>query len=176
MRSTSGAAARRSDEMDVTVTPSTETEVGRLRQLHRDGRHAEALEGAEALLADFPENRDLLLIAAASLRYLSRLDEALEMLDRLERFHPQFSQMHQERGLCHVARKDAPPAIGALLRAVNINPALPMSWRMLEGVYRLTGDANNAATATAHVATLAKLPPEVVSATSLFSDGELGPA
>src|SRR5579872_4624346 len=101
MRSTSGAAARRSDEMDVTVTPSTETEVGRLRQLHRDGRHAEALEGAEALLAAFPENRDLLLIAAASLRYLSRLDEALAMLDRLERFYPQFSQMHQERGLCH---------------------------------------------------------------------------
>ena len=162
--------------MDVTVTPSTETEVGRLRQLHRDGRHAEALEGAEALLADFPENRDLLLIAAASLRHLSRLDEALAMLDRLERFHPQFSQLHQERGLCHVARKDAPPAIGALLRAVNINPALPMSWRMLEGLYRLTGETEKAETAGAHVAILRKLPPEVVTATSLYSDGDLGAA
>ena len=128
--------------MDTPSPPSTETEVGRLRQLHRDGRHAEALEGAEALLARLPENRDLLLIAAASLRYLSRLDEALAMLDRLERFHPQFSQMHQERGLCHVARKDAPPAIGALLRAVNINPALPMSWRMLEGA--LSSDRRDA--------------------------------
>jgi tetratricopeptide (TPR) repeat protein len=155
------------------ATPSTETEVSRLRQLHRDGRHAEALEGAEALLADFPENSNLLLIAAASLRYLSRLDEALAMLDRLERLHPQFSQMHQERGLCHVARKDAPPAIGALLRAVNINPALPMSWRMLEGLYRLTGETEKAETAAAHVAILRRLPPEVVTATSLYSDGEL---
>src|SRR5580698_5236954 len=84
--------------------------------------------------------------------------------------------MHQERGLCHVARKDAPQAIDALLRAVNINPALPMSWRMLEGLYRLTGEAENAATSAAHAATLKALPPEVVTATSLFSDGDLGPA
>ncbi len=67
-------------------------------------------------------------------------------------------------------------AIDALLRAVNINPALPMSWRMLEGIYRLSGDAGNAATAAAHVATLSNLPPEVVTATSLFSDGDLAPA
>ena len=65
--------------------------------------------------------------------------------------------------------------IDALLLAVNINPALPMGWRMLDGLYRLTGDAN-AEIAAAHVATLKHLPPEVVTATSLFSDGELGPA
>ena len=81
------------------------------------------------------------------------------MLDRLEALQPRFSLLHQERGLCYVALKDAPRAIEALLRAVNINPALPMSWRMLEGVYRLTGDDENAATAAAHVATLAQLPP-----------------
>ena len=98
------------------------------------------------------------------------------MLDRLEQLQPRFSRLHQERGLCYVALKDAPRAIEALLRAVNINPALPMSWRMLEGVYRLSGDAGNAATAAAHVATLKGLPPEVVTATSLFSDGDLAPA
>ncbi len=47
---------------------------------------------------------------------------------------------------------------------------------MLEGVYRLAGDTQNAATAAAHVATLKQLPPEVVTATSLFSDGDLAPA
>ncbi len=84
--------------------------------------------------------------------------------------------MHQERGLCHVARKDAPAAIEALLTAVNINPALPMSWRMLEGVYRIAGDTANAAIAAEHVATLAALPPAVVNATSLFADEDLAPA
>jgi predicted Zn-dependent protease len=155
---------------------STEREVHRLKDLQKQGRHEEAQRGAQELVAALPENRDLLLIAASSLRHLGRIDEALVMLERLEKFHPRFSLMYQERGLCHVARKDAPQAIDALLRAVNINPALPMSWRMLEGVYRLTGDANNAATAAAHVATLGNLPPEVVAATSLFSDGELAAA
>jgi tetratricopeptide (TPR) repeat protein len=155
---------------------STETAVLRLRQLQKQGCHAEALEEAEARLGEFPENRDLLLIAATSLRHLMRIDDALAMLVRLEKLYPRFSQMHQERGLCHVARKNAPEAIDALLRAVNINPALPMSWRMLEGVYRLTGDARSADTAAEHVATLRNLPPGVVTATSLYSDGDLVPA
>jgi tetratricopeptide (TPR) repeat protein len=160
-----------------TVLPSPiETEVARLRMLQKAGQHADVLQAAGPLLRDLPENRDLLLIAAISLRYLLRIDDALAMLERLERTQPRFSRLHEERGLCFVARKDAPPAIDSLLRAVNINPALPTSWRMLEGLYRLTGDPQNAATAAAHVATLKNLPPEVVTATSLFSDGDLAPA
>jgi predicted Zn-dependent protease len=164
--------------MDLDTLPSSpiEAEVGRLRTLQRDGQHEAALQGAETLLEDVPENRDLLLIAAISLRYQLRIDEALAMLDRLERTQPRFSRLHEERGLCFVARKDAPPAIEALLRAVHINPALPTSWRMLEGLYRLTGDPQSAATAAAHVETLKNLPPEVITATSLFSDGDLVPA
>jgi len=76
--------------------------------------------------------------------------------------------------MCFVGLKDASRAIESLLIAVNINPALPASWSMLNGLYRMTGDADNAATAAAHVDTLKQLPPDVVSATSLFSDGDLG--
>ena len=162
----------------IAAAPSSpaELEVGRLRALQTESQHAEALQGAEALLRDLPENRDLLLIAAYSLRHLKRFAEALAVLDRLERVRPVFSRLHEERGLCQVALKDAPGAIDALLRAVNINPALSMSWRMLEGVYRIVGDTQNAAIAAAHVATLKTLPPEVVAATSLFSDGDWAPA
>jgi tetratricopeptide (TPR) repeat protein len=166
--------------MEATVViadpPSTEALVRRLRMLQGNGRHADVLRDVQPLLRELPENRDLLLIEAASLRHLQQIPAALATLDRLERLQPHFSQMHQERGLCHVALKDGPRAIDALLRAVNINPALPMSWRMLEGVYRLAGDAQNAATAADHVATLKALPPEVVTATSMFSDGDLVPA
>jgi tetratricopeptide (TPR) repeat protein len=164
--------------METTVDPSDpiETQVGWLRRLQKDGRHDEALQRAQSLLKGLPQNRDLLLIEASGLRHLLRIREALAKLDHLERLQPRFSQMHQERGLCYVALKDAPRAIDALLRAVNINPALPMSWRMLEGVYRISGDAENQVTAAAHVATLKALPTEVVAATSLFSDGDLAPA
>ncbi|HXQ12773.1 MAG TPA: sulfotransferase [Caulobacteraceae bacterium] len=153
-----------------------EQQVARLRALQQAGRHDEALSSAQALLCDLPENRDLLLIAASSLRRQLRIPEALAMLDRLEPLQPRFSRMHEERGLCYVALKDAPRATESLLRAVNINPALPMSWRMLEGVYRLSGDQESASTAAAHAATLKGLPPEVVTATALFSDGELAQA
>src|SRR5579871_4034954 len=150
-----------------TAEPSpVEAEVARLRGLQQAGRHAEALPAATKLQADFPENRDVLLIVATSQRCLGQIDAAVQTLDALEQLHPRFSRLHQERGMCFVARRDAPNAIDRLLVSVNINPALPASWSMLEGLYRMTGDAENAATAKAHVETLNALAPEVVRATS----------
>ncbi len=151
-----------------------EQDVAGLRRLQEEGRHPEALRGAQTILTDAPDNRDLLLIAARSQRHLQRIPEALDMLARLERTQPRFSKLHQERGLCYVGLKDAPRAIESLLIAVNINPALPASWKMLNGLYRLTGDLQNAQIAAQHMATLDTLPPEVVRATSLLSDGDLG--
>jgi len=158
---------------DLPQASAVEQQVIRLRRLQQDGGHQEALTGAQARLVDLPENRDLLLIAATSLRHLRRVPDALAMLERLERLQPAFSRLHQERGLCYVQLKDAPNAIDALLLAVNINPALPASWGMLERLYGMVGDAANAATAADHVATLKHLPADVVTATSLFADGEL---
>jgi tetratricopeptide (TPR) repeat protein len=155
---------------------SLEQDVARLRQLQRAGGHADALRDAQARLNEAPDDRDLLLITAISQRYLQQIPDALETLDRLETLQPWFSRLHEERGLCHVGLKDAPRAIESLIIAVNINPALPASWRMLEGLYRLTGDLEHAQVAAEHVATLRDLPPEVVRATSLFSDGDLAAA
>jgi len=44
---------------------------------------------------------------------------------------------------------------------------------MLEGLYRMTGQQDNAAMAGSHVATLRKLPRDIVTATGLFADGDL---
>ncbi len=140
------------------------------------GRHSEALLGAQPLIPPLPPTRDLLLLAAGCVRPLRRLGEALAALDRLEQLQPHFSRLHEERGLCHIARKDAAPAIDALRRAINLNPALPFSWNMLESLYRITGDALNRSLMATQVAILKNLPPEVVTATSLFFDGELAPA
>jgi tetratricopeptide (TPR) repeat protein len=150
-----------------------EDDVRRLRAWQQQGRHEEVLSETSAHLQNYPENRDLLLMAAISLRHLKRIDEALALLDRLEAIHPRFSLLHQERGFCYVQRREAATAIESLLWAVNINSALPASWSMLEGLYRMTGDAANAATASSHVATLKALPPVVVQAYALFHDGEL---
>jgi tetratricopeptide (TPR) repeat protein len=150
-----------------------ELEVERIRELTKNHQYAQALGDAQTLLEQVPENRDVLYLAALSLRHLNRIPEALTTLEQLQRFHPAFSRLYQERGHCYVVLRDAPKAIEGFLRAVNINPALPASWSMLEGLYRLTGDSRNAATAAQHVATLKRLPQEVTQATGLFSDGEL---
>jgi predicted Zn-dependent protease len=153
-----------------------ELEVGRIRELSKGGRLCEALAAAEMLAAAAPPNRDVLYLIAANQRCLNRIHEALETLQRLEQQHPRFSLLYQERGYCYTTLRYAPRAIDAFLRGVDINPALATSWSMLERLYRLTGDERNAATAAERVSTLKHLPPEVVQAGSLFSDGELSAA
>jgi tetratricopeptide (TPR) repeat protein len=158
-------------------TPSpVELDVRRIRDLLKRGAHAQSLQAAEALAREVPENRDILYLIAMSQRFLRRIPDALATLERLEHLHPGYSRLYQERGHCFLVRKQAPQAIEAFLHAVNINPALPASWGMLEGLYRLTGDTQSADTAAAHVATLRRLPPEVLTATGLFSDGDIAPA
>jgi tetratricopeptide (TPR) repeat protein len=153
-----------------------EAEVQRLQALLQQGEFAAALAAAEALREQVPEHRDVWYVIAVGQRYLKRIPEALTTLARLEQLHPNFSRLYQERGHCHVARKEAEPAIEAFLRAVNINPALPASWNALKILFRMTGRSADAETAGQHLAKLASLPVEVTTATALYSDGDLIPA
>ena len=157
-------------------SPSVEREVESLRRLLEEQRFAEALAAADALLATAPDNRDALYARAHSQRRLGDIPAAVETLSRLERAQPRFSRLHQERGFCHVALRQAPEAIAAFRRAVSLSPALPASWGMLEGLYRLCGKPADAAQAAAQVARLRELPPEIVTATTLLCDGELARA
>jgi predicted Zn-dependent protease len=158
------------------ASSSIEYEVGRICERSKAGCHSEALAAAEVLSAESPQNRDVLYLIAANQRCLNRIPEALATLQRLEQQHPRFSLLYQERGHCYMTMRDAPRAIDAFLRGVNINPALATSWIMLERLYRMTGQVENAAKAADQVSILKHLPPEVVRAGSLFSDGDLSAA
>ena len=155
---------------------AVELEVQRLRVLAAAGKYAPLLAGTQTLVAKVPENRDVLLLHALAQRQLRDIPAALATLDTIEHLYPRFSRLYQERGQCYVALRQAPEAIAAFQQGVHINPALPVSWSMLEGLYRIAGEPHEAAQAAAHVATLNKLPPEVVTATALFSDGEFAEA
>jgi tetratricopeptide (TPR) repeat protein len=157
-------------------TSRIEAEVLRIRALLQAGQLAPALQAAEALLVEVPENRDVIYMIAVAQRNLQRIPDALATLESLERLHPAYSRLYQERGHCYVGLRQAEPAIDAFLFAVNINAALPASWQALQGLYRMTGQAANAAMAAAHVEKLAQLPPEVVTASAMFADGEVFPA
>jgi predicted Zn-dependent protease len=158
------------------MAAALEAEIGPIRELVKEHRFLDALRALDALSPTHPEHCELLYLRAVSQRMRGDTASALATLATLERLHPRFSRLYQERGYCYVALKRAPEAIEAFLRGVNVNPALPASWHMLEGLYRMSGRTAEAAQAAAHAATLKKLPAAVVTATALFHDGELAEA
>src|SRR6267142_1064211 len=126
---------------------AVELEVRRIRELVAERQFAQGLAAADALLLTVPENRDVLYLRALSQRMLGDIPAALATLAGLEQLHPRFSRLYQERGQCHVALKQASQAIDAFAHAVRMNAALPVSWSMLEGLFRMTRQAENAAEA-----------------------------
>jgi tetratricopeptide (TPR) repeat protein len=153
-----------------------EAEVLRIRQLMQRNQFSAALPAAQAILAEVPENRDVWYAIAVSQRYLGRIGDALATLAKMEKLHPDFSRLFQERGHCYVALRDAEPAIQAYLRAVNINPALHASWNALKVLFKLTGRTVDAERAAQQAAKVEALPREIAVATGMFADGEVYPA
>ena len=144
-----------------------------VRQLLDSRQFAAAARAAAALLAGSPDDRDGLYMLAVAQRYQGQIEAALATLARLEDLHPDYPRLYQERGYCHVAQRSAAPAIAAFERAVALNPALPGSWRTLQTLYAMVGRRTDADNAAAHVAKLATLPAEIVTARSMFADGEI---
>jgi predicted Zn-dependent protease len=163
------------NEQAATLAPPSriESEVRRVRELLERRQFEAALRAAEALLAEVPENRDVLYMVAVSQRYLGRIPDALATLARLEKLHPQYPRLFQERGHCHLALRAAHPAIEAFERAVTLNSALPASWRALSALYRIAGRHTEAKSAAENLASLERLPVEINTAFSMFADGEV---
>jgi tetratricopeptide (TPR) repeat protein len=139
----------------------------------QSGQFGTALTGARSLLSEVPENRDVLYIIAVCERYLGRIRDALASLERLERVHPEFTRLHQERGHCYVALRQAEPAIQAYLHAINLNPFLHASWNGLRALFHMTGRTADSAKAAERLARIAATPPEIVAAAGLFADGDI---
>jgi tetratricopeptide (TPR) repeat protein len=157
----------------VAAPAGVELEVQRIRGLVQAHRFAEAVTAAASLRALYPENRDVLYLLALAQRHGGWITDALDTLADMERHHPRASRLYQERGHCYVVLKDAPRAIEAYEKAVEINPALPATWGMLEGLYKMVGDEGQRQAAAANAQKLKSVPPDVITATGLFCEGEL---
>jgi tetratricopeptide (TPR) repeat protein len=153
-------------------TDEGSVKLARIRQLTERRCYGEALVAIAALEPELAVCRDALYLTAVNQRSLNQGATALATLERLQRLHPHFSRLYEERGHCLAAVNDVPSAIHAFECGVNINAALPSSWSMLERLYRITGDVKKATIAAEHLAMLGRLPLQIVQAGSLFSDGE----
>ena len=150
-----------------------EAEVLQARAFIEKRQFGRALAGAQALLAEVPENRDVLYISAVCQRYLGQIAEALRTLERLESHHPDYGRLFQERGHCLRAVREPTAAIASYQQAVALNSTLSASWSSLADLYRAMGQVAEAHLAAANVEALAKLPAPVVAATNVLSEGDL---
>jgi predicted Zn-dependent protease len=150
-----------------------EAEIRRIRELLARGEFASALAVAQPLLSEAPANRDVLYMAAVSQRYLRRIPDALATLAEMEQHHPNYARLYQERGHCYVTLRAAERAIEAFSRAVALNSSLPASWNALQVLYRMAGRPAEADHAAAQAANLAALPAEIVTAFSMYADGQI---
>jgi tetratricopeptide (TPR) repeat protein len=150
-----------------------ETQVRHLRGLVEKRRFSDALAAAEKLRLEVPENRDVLYLLAVSQRYLGRIADALVTSAQFEALHPDYGRLFQERGHCLRAVGESAAAIAAYQQAVALNQTLSASWHALKDLYGAQGDAKQAKLAAANAAKLASLPPAVVSATNVFSEGDI---
>jgi len=107
------------------------------------------------------------------MRVTGRIVEALAILDRMERDHPRFSRVYEERGQCLMARREHKAAENCFLQAVSLNPTLLLSWELLADVYQITGNAVAVARVREKIAILEKLPKPVLQASGFMADGDL---
>jgi tetratricopeptide (TPR) repeat protein len=151
-------------------------ELDALQTLIREGNYLQAERDAKKYLLVQPNDRNGQYCLAVALRMQTKIADALQVLEELERWHPKFPRLHQERGHCHIFRRDAAAAIAAFESAVQLTPALPASWQALQTLYRMVGRLGDARTAGEHVRKLAELPPAIVTARAMMADGDMADA
>jgi tetratricopeptide (TPR) repeat protein len=156
-----------------TSNSSIETEVRRIRGLVKQRHFTQALSASTLLSTQVPENRDVLYLIAVSQRYLGRFTDALLTLEQLERIHPGFARLFQERGHCYDATGEASAAIVAYRRAVTLNVALMACWKALSRLYSKLGQGEQAEIAASQVAQLESLPHPVLTASGMLAEGDI---
>ena len=98
---------------------------------------------------------------------------AITLLAALEQEHSGSGLLWQERAFCLRARGEDEEAAAALRRAVELNDALPESWRALMSWAGAAGDDAELARGTSALAKLERLPAELLEGSSRLSEGDL---
>ncbi len=149
------------------------TRLDGVRAQPRRREFAAAYAAARALRGRHPVNRDILYLLAIRLRYLDRFPEALGVLAELERYHPTYGRLFEERGFCPHAWRAMEPAIATFPSAARLNSWLPVSWRELERLYRECGCTPEAEATARFFGILERLPSEIGITNSLFGNGDI---
>lgn len=125
------------------------------------------------LLQAQPAHVEALFVQAIIKRLLNQHEVALQVLEALHEINPQHSRAYQEKGHHWMVKRKLRPAIDAFERAVNLDPALIISWNALIGLYGMDNNPAGVKKATVYAERLKSLPQELLNVSSLINEKRL---
>lgn len=162
-----------------TTPPETELPEASLEQakaLIQNSRLSEASITLHRLLEtplSLENEVEALYMLAVVHRYSRQYDSAMHNLHTLLTKDAGYAKAYQEQGHTYLAMNEPGPAREAYARAVELNPALPASWRVLAGLYDRAGLKQGAESARQQLTFLESLPAELVSVYSFLHGNKL---
>ncbi len=146
------------------------------RALLQGARFSEAAAALRTLLEtqlSVEDEVETLYMLAVVQRYTRQNDSALQTLESLLTKDPGYARAYQEQGHTYLAMNEPVAARQAYARAVELNPALPASWRVLVGLYDRAELQQEALRARQQLEFLESLPAELVSVYSFLHQNKL---
>ena len=133
------------------------------------GDAATAAALAARLVAERGDDPEVLYFAAVTARLRGDIAAAHRLLDQLLALQPELGRAWQERGHCHRQQGQRDEAIAAYERAVELNPLLTASLKLLISHYQQV-DPTQARSLGEKIADVESHPSEVLGALSAYYD------
>ncbi len=141
------------------------------------GKHFEkALSVLATSIEAQPEDIDAHYYSAVCLRYLNRLDEALQRLSVLRKMAPNYGRGLQEEGHIYRAKGNLKQALHLYTRATHANPSLQGSWRGQIEILLKQGREPEAKRLKPHLQRVLQMPQPLISAMDFIAQGKLSNA
>ena len=119
------------------------------------------------------DEAEALYMLAVVQRYSQQYESALQTIETLLAKNPEYARAYQERGHTYLAMQQSDAARQAYARAVELNPALPASWRVLADLYARDGLLQDEARARAQLTFVKSLPETLVTVYGLLAGDKL---
>ncbi|GFD69761.1 tetratricopeptide repeat-containing sulfotransferase family protein [Alteromonas sp. KUL106] len=162
------------------MTLEEQKEIQQLKQWLMQSQHQAVISGCNDILRRTREDmrvsqhilKEVLYLKAVAYRLLADVNSAIETLNELISYFPDYARAFQELGYCYLA-SDRKRAAHSFYQATRFNPALLTAWLQLEKMYKADNQSQALALCQQQIAFLTSLPRALLGATDLMHEGQL---